>query len=138
AVGCQGLDEPNLAADTPIPRRLTALNMCGTRSAHPFLTTLDFSFKRPSSGNRASISWPSPVSSVSRMLRTFVPALSVPPPPPVVLADCAEVAAWPAGSGLPPAARVGSAGAREWTAGAARAGAHSWAHIGQVRRAPGS
>src|SRR5699024_5638291 len=101
-------------------------------------TTLDFSFKRPSSGNRASISWPSPVSSVSRMLRTFVPALSVPPPPPVILTDFTKVTVSPSVSGLPTASRIASPWSRESTAGAASAGAHSWAHIGPASRAPGS
>lgn len=99
---------------------------------------LDFNFRRPISGIRASMSWPSPVSSVSRILVTFVPTFRVVPPPPASLTDFTSVTVSPSARILPKASRIAASEAESspslsWLVAA---GAHSWAHIGHANKAP--
>src|SRR5699024_9953719 len=99
---------------------------------------LDFNFRRPISGIRASMSWPSPVSSVSRILVTFVPTFRVVPPPPASLTDFTSVTVSPSARILPKASRIAASEAAtspspSWLAAA---GAHSCAHIGHANKAP--
>lgn len=99
---------------------------------------LDFNLRRPISGIRASMSCPSPVSSVSRIFVTFVPTFKVVPPPPASLTDFTSVTVSPSARILPKASRISAAEAASSSSFSwfMAAGAHSWAHIGHANKAP--
>src|SRR5690625_814147 len=98
---------------------------------------LDFNLRRPTPGIRASMSCPSPVSSVSRILVTFVPTFRVVPPPPASLTDFTSVTVSPSVRMLPKASRIAAveAASSPSFSSLVATGAHSWAHIGHANKA---